>query len=60
MQKNGAPLSTAATCWWDLKTDGLTCVQVEKETLDCEGEMLSGSFTTYRVTGIVTVYGCKI
>ncbi|KAF4751224.1 hypothetical protein FOZ62_024763 [Perkinsus olseni] len=34
MQKNGAPLSTAATCWWDLKTDGLTCVQVGKDTLD--------------------------
>ena len=48
MQKNGAPLHTAATCFWDVKTDGLCCMQVSgasgQETLDC----------------IVTVYACMI
>ncbi len=29
MQKNGAPLHTAATCYWDVKTDGLCCMQVQ-------------------------------
>ena len=35
MQKNGSPLHTAATAFWDTKTDGLCCLQVGNETLDC-------------------------
>lgn len=44
MQKSGAGLCTAATCFWDSKTDGLCSLQVNGETFDC----------------IVTVYMCQI
>lgn len=44
MQKNGSPLHTAATAFWDTKTDGLCCMQVGNETMDC----------------IVTIYACMI
>mmetsp|Transcript_27088 Transcript_27088/g.31251 ORF Transcript_27088/g.31251 Transcript_27088/m.31251 type:complete len:116 (-) Transcript_27088:825-1172(-) len=36
MEKNGAGLQTAATAFWDAKTDGLCSVQLEnKATFDC-------------------------
>mmetsp|Transcript_13866 Transcript_13866/g.34238 ORF Transcript_13866/g.34238 Transcript_13866/m.34238 type:complete len:111 (+) Transcript_13866:153-485(+) len=44
MQKNGSPLHTAATAFWDTKTDGLCCMQVGNDTLDC----------------ITTIYACMI
>ncbi|CEL98538.1 unnamed protein product [Vitrella brassicaformis CCMP3155] len=44
MQKNGAPLHTAATAFWDTKTDGLCCMQVGNDTMDC----------------IVTIYAMQI
>merc|ERR1712006_42811 len=44
MQKNGSPMHTAATAYWDTKTDGLCCMQVGNDTMDC----------------IATVYACMI
>ena len=57
MQKNGSPLHTAASCFWDVKTDGIVCMQVcggkdaelpepknQLDTMDC----------------IVTVFACMI
>eukprot|EP00743_Colponemidia_sp_Colp-15_P001423 GILK01001561.1.p2 GENE.GILK01001561.1~~GILK01001561.1.p2 ORF type:complete len:112 (-),score=17.95 GILK01001561.1:227-562(-) len=35
MQKNGCGLQSAATAFWDSKTDGLCSVQVGNMTLDC-------------------------
>lgn len=33
MQKNGAGLHTASTCYWDTKTDGSCCVRWENKTM---------------------------
>jgi len=44
MQRNGAPLHTAATAYWDTKTDGLCSMQVGSDTMDC----------------IVTIYAAQI
>mmetsp|Transcript_30087 Transcript_30087/g.65013 ORF Transcript_30087/g.65013 Transcript_30087/m.65013 type:complete len:111 (+) Transcript_30087:101-433(+) len=35
MQKNGSPLHTGLSLYWDTKTDGVTCVQVGLDTMDC-------------------------
>eukprot|EP00920_Eleutheroschizon_duboscqi_P024752 GHVT01061435.1.p2 GENE.GHVT01061435.1~~GHVT01061435.1.p2 ORF type:complete len:113 (+),score=18.48 GHVT01061435.1:257-595(+) len=35
MQKTGAPLHTAATAFWNTKTDGLCSLQVGSDTMDC-------------------------
>lgn len=44
MQKNGAGLHTAASCWWDSTTDGSRTVRWENKSLYC----------------IVTVFGLAI
>eukprot|EP00921_Rhytidocystis_pertsovi_P004590 GHVQ01007963.1.p1 GENE.GHVQ01007963.1~~GHVQ01007963.1.p1 ORF type:complete len:111 (-),score=15.21 GHVQ01007963.1:101-433(-) len=44
MQNCGSPLHTAATTFWDTKTDGLCCLQVGNDTMDC----------------IVTIYAMQI
>mmetsp|Transcript_11073 Transcript_11073/g.32935 ORF Transcript_11073/g.32935 Transcript_11073/m.32935 type:complete len:116 (-) Transcript_11073:19-366(-) len=35
MQKNGAGLHTAASCWWDATTDGSRTVRWENKTMYC-------------------------
>mmetsp|Transcript_10666 Transcript_10666/g.26337 ORF Transcript_10666/g.26337 Transcript_10666/m.26337 type:complete len:114 (-) Transcript_10666:1724-2065(-) len=35
MQKNGAGLHTAASCWWDSTTDGSRTVRWENKTMYC-------------------------
>mmetsp|Transcript_70556 Transcript_70556/g.143292 ORF Transcript_70556/g.143292 Transcript_70556/m.143292 type:complete len:111 (+) Transcript_70556:66-398(+) len=35
MQKNGTPLHTGLALFWDTKTDGVCCVQVGLDTMDC-------------------------
>mmetsp|Transcript_59308 Transcript_59308/g.152708 ORF Transcript_59308/g.152708 Transcript_59308/m.152708 type:complete len:111 (-) Transcript_59308:96-428(-) len=35
MQKNGSPLHTGLALYWDTKTDGVSCVQVGLDTMDC-------------------------
>mmetsp|Transcript_18367 Transcript_18367/g.49387 ORF Transcript_18367/g.49387 Transcript_18367/m.49387 type:complete len:111 (-) Transcript_18367:174-506(-) len=44
MQKNGSPLHTGSSLYWDTKTDGLCCVQTGMDSMDC----------------IVTIYACMI
>ena len=34
-QNNGAGLHSAATCWWDAKTDGFISVRLEHDTYIC-------------------------
>mmetsp|Transcript_90759 Transcript_90759/g.270919 ORF Transcript_90759/g.270919 Transcript_90759/m.270919 type:complete len:111 (+) Transcript_90759:121-453(+) len=43
-QKNGSALHTGLALYWDTKTDGVSCVQVGLDTMDC----------------ITTVYACMI
>ncbi|KAF5831782.1 Tctex-1, partial [Dunaliella salina] len=35
MQKNGAGLHTAASCWWDNTTDGSKTVRWENKSICC-------------------------
>lgn len=35
MQKNGAGLHTASSCYWDNSTDGCLTVKVEYKTMVC-------------------------
>mmetsp|Transcript_101042 Transcript_101042/g.261674 ORF Transcript_101042/g.261674 Transcript_101042/m.261674 type:complete len:111 (-) Transcript_101042:34-366(-) len=35
MQKSGSPLHTGLALYWDTKTDGVSCVQVGMDTMDC-------------------------
>ncbi|KAF5828826.1 Tctex-1, partial [Dunaliella salina] len=35
MQKNGAGLHTAASCWWDNTTDGSRTVRWENKSMYC-------------------------
>mmetsp|Transcript_31261 Transcript_31261/g.85884 ORF Transcript_31261/g.85884 Transcript_31261/m.85884 type:complete len:111 (-) Transcript_31261:76-408(-) len=44
MQKNGTPLHTGLSLYWDTKTDGVSCVQTGMDTMDC----------------ITTVFACMI
>mmetsp|Transcript_72023 Transcript_72023/g.204431 ORF Transcript_72023/g.204431 Transcript_72023/m.204431 type:complete len:111 (-) Transcript_72023:80-412(-) len=44
MQKNGSPLHTGLALYWDTKTDGVSCIQVGLDTMDC----------------IATVFACMI
>lgn len=37
MQKNGAGLHTASTCFWDTKSDGQTGRRADRRRMDAEG-----------------------
>ena len=57
MQKNGSPLHTAASCFWDVKTDAILSMQV---TAGKDAELPEPKNQLDTMDCIVTVFACMI